>query len=146
MARNDKPHTNAESRGVGYACDQRAEGHGSSSGCRANIRSSRCGERHILCHSHMTGSARPLLALLHHDPLFNIFCLQLLLRGSTSTTMGNLGVLRLCVLRGRAVVTLAAEGAVSGAAILIVHGIDSVCLHLAGSMSSRLTHLTHRAA
>lgn len=37
-----------------------------------SIGSSRRGERHVLCHSHMTGSARPLLALLHHDPLFYV--------------------------------------------------------------------------
>lgn len=45
--------------------------------------------------------------------------------------MSNLRVFRVRLLRAGAVVRFCAEGAVTGATILIVHGIDPVRLHLA---------------
>jgi hypothetical protein len=55
---------------------------------------------------------------------------QLLLGDATCSAVGNLRVFRVCLLRAGAAVGVSAEATVSGAAILIVHGIDSEGCHL----------------
>lgn len=89
--------------------------------------------------------------------LFNILGLQLLLGDATCSAVSNLRVFRVRLFRASAAVSVSAEAAVSGATILIVHGIDSEGCHLSCSRALRVPavhiltcrdvkNLTHRQA